>query len=800
MFHDGQRVRFPRGRSMERDFVRQAQTGDHDAFAELARDVLERVYGTARLILLDQGRAERAARDALVAAWREVRRLPDPDGFEPWLQGIVVRSSNGADAGRAHGVLAVVDESREAFGGLPVDDRTVLALVYFAELTVPETSIALGVPSATAEARLHGAFDALRIALDVDDTANARIDLEWRLRSWLGREATPPDLASVLAAVIAETRSTPQRRRSFQARRRLRPVSAGKARRIGIAVVSALALVVAVSGGVLLTRLVPSPVQAERRPLTGTLTPSGEISAVTGTLDEPALAVLTDGRVLVVGLGDGLIGALIYDPASAKYGDPTRDEVLRHLPTMTTLANNLVLLTGGTFAGGEAPSDTAVLFDPVSSTFATTSRLTVPRAGHTATLLDDGRVLIAGGRHSEPGSRSGSAVQGGIDSAEIYDPATGGFAPTSPMVHARAGHTATRLQDGRVLIAGGYLLTQSGDVGAPSADAEVFDPTTGTFAPAGRMITARGDHSATLLADGRVLIAGGGDGSPGYGEAPHVFSNAEVFDPKTSTFSTVGSLVTERANHTATLLPDGRVLVAGGRNDLGEPRSTEIFDPRDGAFTPGPVAASPHRATLAPLIEGGRVLLTGSGPDGSEIFDPQGAPVPAAAAAPGARAFTPVQTRVMHDRPSLVELDDGRILIVGGSIVGAADAPPAREILDPASGTPSPTGTDEVLLTDIATTRLPDGKILVVGIDGDGVGEAETFDARHATFEGANAPIIDAIRDRRAVTAVGLPAGQLLLSEGGNTIRVLDATTGALGPAVQVCDSPQSAVALDATH
>src|SRR4051794_36621052 len=108
---------------MERHLVRRAQTGDHDAFAELARDVLGRIYGTARLILLDEDRAEVAARDALIVGWREIRRLEDPDGFEPWLQGIVVGTSKAAAREDADVAMADVDESRQAFGALSADDR-----------------------------------------------------------------------------------------------------------------------------------------------------------------------------------------------------------------------------------------------------------------------------------------------------------------------------------------------------------------------------------------------------------------------------------------------------------------------------------------------------------------------------------------------------------------------------------------------------------------------------------------------------------------------------------------------------
>src|SRR3954453_3044832 len=235
---------------MERDLVRRAQTGDHDAFAELARDVLDRVYGTARLVLLDQDRAEVAARDSLIVGWREIRRLEDPYGFEPWLQGIVVGTSKAAAREDADVTTADVDGSRQAFGTLSPDDRAILALAYFAGLTKPEISIALGVPRATADAELQRAFDALRAVLEVDDTANARVDLEWRLRSWLTREAAPPDLTTVSEAVFTATRSAGQRRHGLGPRRRGRqdPPRTRRVtgRRAGIALVTSVAVVGAI--------------------------------------------------------------------------------------------------------------------------------------------------------------------------------------------------------------------------------------------------------------------------------------------------------------------------------------------------------------------------------------------------------------------------------------------------------------------------------------------------------------------------------------------------------------------------
>jgi WD40 repeat protein len=132
------------------------------------------------------------------------------------------------------------------------------------------------------------------------------------------------------------------------------------------------------------------------------------------------------------------------------------------------------------------------------------------------------------------------------------------------MTTARVSQTATLLSDGRVLIAGGYDSTAKS-----LASAEVYDPKTGTFSQTGSMTTARGGHTATLLSDGRVLIAGGGGDNTLHIDTLKNLASAELYDPRTGTFSLTGSMATGRAGQTATLLSDGHVLIAGGTESLG---------------------------------------------------------------------------------------------------------------------------------------------------------------------------------------------------------------------------------------
>ena len=175
--------------------------------------------------------------------------------------------------------------------------------------------------------------------------------------------------------------------------------------------------------------------------------------------------------------------------------------------------------------------------------------MNTPRVNHTATSLQDGRVLVVGG---------GDEGYASVRSAELYDPATGSFSPTGSMKNRRWLHTATLLQDGRVLIAGGRSPKDS-----TYASVEVYTPGSGTFTSTGSMLASRKSHTATLLPDGRVLVSGGEEqndiGIPG-----KTLSSTELYDPATGKFTANASMGDRRSGQTATSLDDGRVLVAGG--------------------------------------------------------------------------------------------------------------------------------------------------------------------------------------------------------------------------------------------
>ncbi len=325
----------------------------------------------------------------------------------------------------------------------------------------------------------------------------------------------------------------------------------------------------------------------------------------TGDLNTPraeAISVkLADGRVLVAGGivpgGETSRSAEIYDPATGTFTlVPGQMAVKRVLGRGVLLANGKVLIVGGQDggSGGAGPRDTAELFDPATGTFTNVSGpMTTDRVWPLLTRLDSGKVLVSHG------------CCGGWNTAELYDPdagPTGSFTPTTGQPDAgfsNATGTATRLANGRVLIAGDWS----------GRGAQVYDPATDTFTTTpGLMVIQRTVPSAALLDDGKVLIAGADDPNG---------ATAELFDPATGTFSaTAGTMSAARSEAYSARLPDGRVLIAGGSGTWGGTATdtTDIYDPATGTFSPGPTMAVPRRqigVSDAIKLNDGRILFAG---------------------------------------------------------------------------------------------------------------------------------------------------------------------------------------------
>jgi hypothetical protein len=351
----------------------------------------------------------------------------------------------------------------------------------------------------------------------------------------------------------------------------------------------ALLLALAIGGAVLIGS---GLIHATREP----------VWTVTGSMVEPRVGhtatLLPDGRVLAVGGGQfngffDLASAELYDPITGAWSATGTMAEVRWGHTATLLPDGTVLVAGGEISGNSPALASAELYDPRSGRWSSAGTMIEARRGHTATLLPSGRVLVAGGYNANDA----------LASAELYDPATASWTATGAMLTGHVVHTATLLQDGKVLVAGGV-----DGIGVALASAELYDPETGSWSPTGALSGARGAQTATLLHDGRVLVAGGVFGSQPFFDA---LATAEVYDPAAGVWSAAASMHTDRQYHTATLLPDGTVLVTGGLGSAENKATAEVYDPAHDtwrAIADMDEARAGHSATLLP---NGNVLVAG---------------------------------------------------------------------------------------------------------------------------------------------------------------------------------------------
>jgi hypothetical protein len=306
--------------------------------------------------------------------------------------------------------------------------------------------------------------------------------------------------------------------------------------------------------------------------------------------------LLTTGKVLLTGGTQsgglsGLASAELYDPTSGTFARTGNMAIARRMHTATRLPDGKVLIAGGYGSAGAA-LNTAELYDPSSGTFTPTGALLTGRGGHTAILLRSTQVLIVGGY--------GTNAYPDIAPAEIYAPPSGTFTAAAEYV-ARGGcdfcAPSVLLADGTVLFPGQY-------------PAQLYDPVTNSFTPAG--MTKAEQSAATLLTTGKVLFAGGED----LGR----LSTAELYDPVTHTFAFTGSMAWRRVWHGLTLLPNGQALATGGETEscsgngcyfAGTLATAELYDPSAATFTRTGDMAAAREIHTATLLDDGRVLIAG---------------------------------------------------------------------------------------------------------------------------------------------------------------------------------------------
>ena len=356
---------------------------------------------------------------------------------------------------------------------------------------------------------------------------------------------------------------------------------------------------------------------------------------------------------------------------------------------------------------------------PLSSV--ATSGMHTARSAATATLLKNGKVLIAGGAKRE------NLTENVYASAELYDPATGKFSATGSMNSARSYATAALLSDGRVLIAGGEGCSnrRSCDVASVSlqtlASAELYDPATGKFTPTGSMTGGRHYGASALLPNGRVLLAGGD-------------KCAELYDPNSGKFARTGKPTVQSSYNTVTLLPNGKVLVTEQSASLDT--IAQLYDVASGAFATVslalPTGTKPVQyngvtisrpvPSAATLLNDGRVLLFEGGY--LETYDP------ASGACADAGFISPAGGWVY---PTATVMADGRVLFVGGYLEdpagGARTATNTAVLYDPTGG-PSRTGSASADRVWQTATLLPDGSVLIAGgedVHGNPLATAELF-------------------------------------------------------------------------
>jgi hypothetical protein len=352
----------------------------------------------------------------------------------------------------------------------------------------------------------------------------------------------------------------------------------------------------------------------------------------------------------------------------------------------TRLANGRVLVAGGDTGSGV--TNTAEVFDPATNGWTPVASMASPRIGAPAIALKDGRVLVPGGRFN---------IYDASAASEVFDPTTGKWSPVAPMLVARGYHDGLLLDDGRALVFGGDGIYDK------TKGAELWNPASDTWKATGPVVTTRFEPAFAKMPDGRVLVAGGWNGDE--------LASAEIYDPAADTWTAVAPMSETRGNPEAATLPDGRVLVAGGHGfeDLHPTvsRTAEIYDPRTNTWTKTADLNTPRgEASVMVTLDDGRPAIIGgfwwsiiNPPVGGglptwwgeryedtlEIYDP--------ATGTWAQSSRMRQGRSGH---LAMVLADGSLLVAGGYYPPTATAERFGSVVEPpptATPTPEPIAT-----------------------------------------------------------------------------------------------------------
>lgn len=435
------------------------------------------------------------------------------------------------------------------------------------------------------------------------------------------------------------------------------------------------------------------------------------------------------GLVLILGLGCGGGGGTSAPPpppapAIQSFSASPSPVTAGRQTTLSAVYSNGqgIVAPGSTYLGSGYPGDGIyVLKDTtftltvtntagMTATATTTALVTVPPVGFQSTgSMSVGRnrhtaTLLSDGRVLLAG---GTSPYGYYYSSEVFDPSTGTFSAVGPTMPMTSGQTATALQDGRVLLTGGGSGASIDGIEQPLASTLLFDPASSTFSGGPVMSAARSFSSATLLPNGQVLIAGG----LGLSDTNLVhLSTAELYDPATNTFKPTGSMVNARSGFslgfTSTLLPDGKVLILG---DDSYSTSAELYNPSTGTFTSTGSMTVSRMDLTATLLSDGKVLVAGRGQAGTgsaDLYDPTSG------------VFTPVGSfEAIVGSHTATLLPDSTVLITGGGLDGGSynGASTYAWIYDPSSGTVRDTGSLAIPRLYQSVTLLANGKVLVAG-------------------------------------------------------------------------------------